>query len=310
MASIYEMNLDVKKKIGDGTASTVYLVEFNKTPCIMKVEKYDGDVSNKSSFGREIEFAKVASKYPKFFTKLLYYGIIPDCAKKFPIPYWAKGQFKKQLIENNKMKQCRIMVYSPVMDYTWEHRPRLTNGQYYLAVKQLVECVDILRKHGFAHTDIHLENIMYGKGRWVLIDYGAINHKMFQKSQTDLTRKPYTIDILQLLWAMSNNDLFWYIQKKKLPLELNYKKIMSDERYTNMKQYLPKTTDNDIKKECISLVCLTLHYDLYVEALGYDPKKYSKYMSKQVNNDLFLYIIKHSCDKNYSLILKYLEKLI
>jgi serine/threonine protein kinase len=309
------MEIKIKKKIGNGTASTIYAVDFNKIPCILKISSYDDDISTKSGFSREIQFAKFAKDYPDYFMQLVHYGVIEKCKYKCDIPKWATGEFKKLLVAGNKLTKCCILVYFPILSYTWENKPRLSTKQYYTAIKQLVESVNIMKINGYEHRDIHLENIMYNAKlkRWVLIDYGAIWHKSFDQSRIDVILSTSPNDMIQLIRTICNNAIFWYAQQKGIRLpstKVQVERIKADIRYNDIKKYIPNTNNNDEKSLCIILICIVKYYDLYMECIGINISKYKKYIDKQVNDDLLLYMIKHSCDKNYKSILSYIDRIV
>lgn len=305
------MNIKIKKKLGVGVNGTVYLVNYGDTPSIMKIEKYDNDVTTKSTYIREVIFAKdVCNKHPDNFMQLKYYGVMENCDHTQPIPKWVDNNTKKKIINKNKLHRCSVLIYSPVMYYTWKDRPRMSKKQYYTAVKQLVKSVDIMHTNGYSHADIHSKNVMYD-GSWKIIDYGSVKHKLFLANSSD---KSSDNDMLMLLWTISNNKFFSdYVEVKfiKLPPYKTFiNRIMNDDRYQIIKKYIPKTKNIGIKNSCIALTCVILYYDLYVESLGYDYNKFKKYDIGQVDNDLLLYMIKHCMDKDYKLILNYINTLI
>jgi hypothetical protein len=305
------MDLKIEKKIGEGVNGTVYTGEFNSIKCIIKKEKYDNDTSTKSCFIREIQFAEFAKKYPEYFMQLIYHGVIEQCDHKQPIPTWADRELRKKLVAKNKLTRCSMLVYTPVLNYTWRHKPKLTTVQYYTAIKQLVEAVDILRTNGYIHGDIHADNIMYnGKTkRWILIDYGKIEHKSFEGKPS---RKDYTTDLMNIIWGTTDPPIMRYIQANNIKI-LSYdrflKKLKSNKPIMDNIQPYIHVVNEDVYDTAITFLCMMLHPYLYIEYIKLDIDCI-KFMVKPVDLDLMLYMIKHLSDKNYKSIITHIKKYI
>ena len=86
------MNISITKKLGSGVMGTVYLSKIDGHNAITKVEKYDGDITTKSSYIRQLLFnEKIASKHPDRFMTLISSGIINDCQHKQQLPEFIKN---------------------------------------------------------------------------------------------------------------------------------------------------------------------------------------------------------------------------
>jgi hypothetical protein len=313
------MNCKIGKKLGEGVNGTVYSGLFNNIPCILKIEKYDGDTSTKSSFIREQAFAEFAKDYPEYFMQLLYHGVIVDCDHIQPIPKHAKGEFKKMLINKNKLDKCSIMAYAPLLEYTWENKPKLSIKQYYKAVKDIVEGIDIMRSGGFEHTDIHSGNVMYDKKdkRWKIIDYGGMLHDSFEESKEDRmldkAGQP-TCDVLMTVWMILNNGEINHLNNigHKYPTYKTFLKRVKENRefMKGIQKYLPKTTNVNILNDAITLLCVIKDIKFYIKCVGADSLKIVIPVHKQLNESLLIYIIQHSCDTTYTSILRYITALV
>ena len=194
-----ENNIKVLKTAGSGGNGTVYLVERDGKKLILKVEKmdmWDKDKPLTSEYFRQIEFNKVAKKYPNKFMVLEDHGVIKDC--KYVHPYTDKYQdmekdFAKIFKRKNKQSDCYWLLYSPYLDGDYDSvidTIRADGYLYYEYLHQITDSINILRKHGYSQNDLNGGNIMYKKisdteYQWYIIDYGLIMHKSFPLSQMD-----------------------------------------------------------------------------------------------------------------------------
>ena len=316
------MNIKIKKKLGVGFNGTVFLSEVNGIKSITKVEKFDGDMTTKSNYIRQVKFNELAKQYPEYFLTLVLSGIQENCNHKQPMPKQCDKKCAKEFNKKNDLPQCYILSYVPVLDGTWDSLQRslskpLSSKQYCSALFQLITACNILKKHGYRHRDIHSKNIMYklngNKYRWYLIDYGAIYHKSFTTNRDDKIYDENPPDILSVLWALANNHIahhMWENGIKPTPFKQFIKYIQKSDEYTNIKPFLPITKNEVFISECISLVTMINHYDLYMDAMGMDHVKYKKFHTTQDDPNVLLYIIKHCTDKTYNQILTYLKNKI
>src|SRR5579871_3137638 len=148
------MNIKIKKKLGEGVIGTVYLSDIDGTESITKVEKYDGDMTLKSNYIRQIDFNNFAKQYPDKFMTLIFHGVIELCKHKQTLPDNPNfnKKFLKQLKEKNKFKRCYVLSYVPVLDGTLESiLYKLTPKQWLNCLMQLITSINLMRKAGFHH---------------------------------------------------------------------------------------------------------------------------------------------------------------
>lgn len=172
------MNIQLGNKIGEGVSGTTYEAKFNQDNCLYKIQKYDHSIHDFSNqYARLVDFnQKVAKKYPQLFMVLISHGFIEKCSHKQTIPKWARGSFRKELIERNKKDACLFMVYNPIYKITLgELWPSLTNREYFKCCVQIAEQFKIMHENNFYHTDAHSQNIMIDySGNYHLIDYDNV----------------------------------------------------------------------------------------------------------------------------------------
>jgi serine/threonine protein kinase len=306
------MEVKLVSKIGAGFNGTVYSAKVDGTPCILKVEKYNGDNSTKSSFGREIDFAYFVQKFPNNFMNLQHFSVIENCNHKQIIPKDMCKKYANVMNRKNSNKKCSLISYLPVLEFTWADRPKLTDKQYNSAFYQLMKSINIMHTAGYVHRDIHAKNIMgrrVGNNyQWFLIDYGLVYHPKFIPNASD--ESYFRNDIFMLInMILTNNILHTNLKNIKVPIFKDViKRIIDDRRFPSIKKYLPKTNNIAIYNDCVLFITVILHYDLYLEAHDLDLDKYSKYMTVQnIKPELLLYTIKHCCDKRYDRIVKYIH---
>ena len=69
------MEVKTGKELGSGVYGTVYKGKYQKKPCVVKIEKFNGDLSMRGAYRRQVEFDKdVAKKMPERFMVLLGHG--------------------------------------------------------------------------------------------------------------------------------------------------------------------------------------------------------------------------------------------
>jgi serine/threonine protein kinase len=311
------MNVKIIKKLGSGMMGIVYLTNIDGKQAVTKIEKYDGDLTTKSPFIRQLIFNdKVARLYPDRFVTLVSSGSVNDCK--------LKNKFKNSSSENSSdenFDKCSILSYQPVLKYTLEDiLEKLTPKKKLKIFKILETTISIMNENGFVHREIHTENIMCDKSldKWYLIDYGSVKHKSFIKSP----KKQYAFynnipDIIATMRYFIEDPVVDYIMKKwknqkkknspetKLFVEkkfTDFKKALSiikkDSRYSEIKKYLPKKKfKKNITEEIIRMLCSLIYYDFYIEAYlteFMDTKIAKSNMNLiQPNRDYFLNVIKN-----------------
>jgi hypothetical protein len=304
--------MKIKYKLDTNPNGASYLSKINDIPVITNIEKYDDDITTKSSYIRQIKFNELAKQYPDIFRTLVFYGVIKD--------YKLINNLKLSSgLDKDNTNKYTMLSYTPVLDGTWESLQKklkkpLTSKQFHNTLYQLISACNILKKNDYKHNNINSKNIMYklsnNQFKWYLTDYSNIQHKLFLYNNTD---HKYSSDIISLLWALSNNNVynnFMIKYKVRFPnYDLFIRRICESPEYKNIKKYLPKTNNKNIINDCTGLIAMITNYNTYMEALGIDHIVYKKYYSEQYYPDTFLYIIKHCIDKNYDTILKHIKPL-
>jgi serine/threonine protein kinase len=312
------MNVKIIKKLGSGMVGTVYLSIIDGKQAVTKIEKYDGDLTTKSTFIRQIIFDEnVAKFYPERFMTLVSTGIIYDCKFKQEFPKNFKKSSQQSCLsrdldskilkeKSGAYNKCFILSYRPVLKYTFKKiYIKLTPSEKLKIFKHLETSLSIMHKKGFCHRDIHMENIMCDSTRnhWYLIDYGLVSSDSFIKNLNDRQNFEYYcfLDILSLIQIFMENPVFDEIlkqQEKKQEKQENtrssenntkkniteYEKALKlfkkDSRYKNIKSFLPKKTFNkQIKNLIIEILCCLTHYDLYISTF------HRKYINLKVAKD-------------------------
>ena len=319
------MDIKIKRKLGTGVMGTVYLSEINGIKSITKIERYNGDMTTKSPYIRQLKFNELAKKYPNNFLVLVFSGVVEKCEHDNPII--RKKRFNKNkmqyLMKINKWEKCSLLSYKPVLDGDLGSIiHKLNSKQSKNALYQIVTCLNIMKKHGYKHRDSHVGNIMYKrinrisakqkllKYQWFLIDYGMISHKSFIKNWHDKYDGGKVNEILKLVKSFTVDKMGLHIRDKKLklrPYEEYIKKIKESIHYNDIKKYLPKTTNKRLLNESMVFITKIKYHKFSIYGRGFDINKYKKYISKQMNEKILLYMVKHCLDKNYSNILNYIR---
>lgn len=322
------MNIQTKKKIGEGLIGTVYLSNVNGKNCITKIEKYKEEKDPlMSSYYRQLDFNKVAMKYPDKFLTLVQHGIIMNCdhVQTLPTDPTFPKNLLKHLKEKNKLNDCYVLSYVPVLEGTlYDILSSMTKKQWLDCFIQLAESVNIIKSNGFYHRDLHSKNIMYkkkgNKYKWYIIDYGLIWKKTYPKNYDDKIMKiPDDViehtDIMNLLRALINDiPVFDYINKKQLslpPYNNFIKYIKNDHRYEEIHQIIRTigNTRGHMANYYIDLITILYFNDLWIDALGIDSKKHKELIVEQHCPNVIMYALKHLTDKNYNKLINYCKKI-
>ena len=284
------MEVKTGKKLGAGVIGTVYQGTYQKRPCIVKVEKFDGDMSTRGSYARQIHFDNdVARKMPDRFMILLGHGVMNSCDHKQPIEEQAPKDVKKSLQKKNKLKRCYVLYYAPILKYTLKDvRYKLSSAQHLIMLKQISSAILFMKKQGYIHGDLHDENIMcLTKSDWKIIDYGTCKHRKFitNKEDKSIARN----DILSLcLFGGMNKLVDLYLLPNKIPLR-DFNDVMKDlkKHKKQFTPYLPKKYTN----HHLLTACILTDYKFYVETMGFG-ELYNKYKTVQKNKDFLLRLLK------------------
>jgi serine/threonine protein kinase len=243
------MEVKLLKKLGAGVNGTAYLAESKGKKYVYKIEKYVPESAPlKHSYYRQVDFdEKVAQKHKDKFMTLKQHGIINECQHKQAIPHWAKGTHKKKLIAKNGATECFFLLYEPVLSHTVHSMskeifasPKLWRKMCY----QLVEQMNILKKSGFSHNDIHNRNVMYHKGNFHIIDYGLVSHPNYPANKEDkITKKYGHDDMVMFLWNISilnEPAIYMYNKRIKFPsMKVFYARLIKTPEYKSLKPKFP-----------------------------------------------------------------------
>jgi len=117
---MYNSNIKLIKKIGDGWTGSVYKCKIGDMYGIYKIEKIDNiDDGYKSNYNRQVDFSvSLGNKHPNMFLTLVQNGIIHNCDYKSDIPNNMPDYLKKEKIKSNKIKSCSYLLYTPILDGT------------------------------------------------------------------------------------------------------------------------------------------------------------------------------------------------
>ena len=135
--------------------------------------------------------------------------------------------------------------------------------------------------------------------KWYIIDYGAIWHKSFIKSNVDKKIGDNFNDLQFLVWFFIENPVWDYLEEKKLfkklpPYDDLLKFIRKDTRYKNFKKYINNKLPKGIQDDLTVQLCAILHYDLYIDGLGLQNLQVSRQNRefKQPNARYFLSVLR------------------
>lgn len=318
------MNIILQEKIGEGLFGSVYKVKFGNDAMIYKIQKitdYDGGL--KSEYHRAIDFNKIAKKHPDKLMVLKSYGIIENCDYKKEDSYKNMDPKGKKFFEDrNKSSNCCYYIYSPLLEGTLDSiRYKIVENDklYYDLLYQVIECIDIMRKHGFVHNDLQSQNIMYksdGIGyKWYIVDYGSITHHDYPQSKLDKLRGTPTLDLITFIRTCCIiNTAQIYLNKNKIDYPTNKKlidRIKKSKDYDDIKSYIPiQFFDYPVENENnINMILLTIlilkYYDVYKEYIGINKLvNVPTFDLICPNKELLGFIIKKCNSSTYSNILK------
>ncbi len=312
------MDIKIIKELGHGLSGTVYLAESGKRKFIYKIEKYV--LSEKSLLGtrywRQVYFnGKVACYHPDKFMTLISHGVIYDCEHKQPIPKHISKELELSLKEKNKLTTCYYLMYKPILQQTWlDARDKIFSSKkkWYGAMYKIIEQVDIMRRAGFSHRDIHEGNVMVSGDTIMIIDYGLIVHPKFDKNYDDVKLGlDKCTDLIDVLFTLSiTNPAVQLIAKKnmQIPKADEYLKAFSKHpEYNSIIKYLPKTTAFN-RRSLIEFLMSILDYDYYKKCIGAVGPEFDNLKAKIIDLDILLKCVQHSADKDYSYILKLFKK--
>ena len=201
------MNYKIIKKIHDGFESNVYIVEIDNKQFIMKrYPLIDSNLKNfKMTVSKEIDMGQFINKLPKtksiFFSKTINYKLSK-----------CKEIFKEALI-SRKTNKCIEIIYEDKGNTI--EKLKISLKEKYNFIIMIVNAIEIMKKGGYVHADLHTSNITYQinndkikigsnyiKPKYIysIIDYGFIKHKKFKEK--DSLVKEYLNMNFDLLYFM------------------------------------------------------------------------------------------------------------
>jgi hypothetical protein len=345
------MDVQIKKQLGSGWIGTVYLASVKdrskpgavRKDVIYKIEKAKITYEMTHTYPRQIVFDAFARKHPDRFMTLVQHGVLESCShiqKLEPdAPLHVKKAFDAQQKKFANVKTCYYLMYEPVLEGTLNSiMHKLTRREYIDMVIQLVESINLLRKAGYHHFDIHDRNVMYrrsktGKHRydWFIIDYGCIYHKSWPKNKDDKRDLvKYSLDLDTALWncIMYNPARFYLIQKKiKWPkFEIFFNRLITPappaknetpkekkarEATNSLIPLIKKEADKAKiipKKDRITILFFIRNYKKYVDAFGIVPWEKARIGYERNVPQLLELVIKHEEDTTYDTLLRKIKE--
>lgn len=281
------MNIKTDKKLGQGAMGTVFKGKIDNKDCIIKMEKFDGDLTTKSPFIRQIIFNEFAKNHPDHFLSLVFSVIKDNCKWKQSVPPDMKGWSKEvaEIKEKNKLTKCCIVAYAPILKYTfYELMDSLDKKQTIKALIHILETLELMHNSGFTHNDVHAGNIMCSenKTKWYLIDYGLIDSKKFEANPN---LHIHGIPDVIMLTNTFFKSWIWYFAKEFPKWETLLKRIKGHSKFMEIKKYInPEIRDSIAKDEILAIVTGNLFPDVMAECFKIDKEKYLKFIEHKRSN--------------------------
>lgn len=229
------MKYKIIKKIDEGYQTIIYLIEIKNKKYILKQYLIlEEKLNYRKNYWNEILVCKFIDKLKKnkqnFFMKLYDYKI--DKCKTRNYEYF--DDIKNKLVKK-KTNNCLNLILEhkgdPLSDFILKKKMKSTKMKYCFLI-QIIFILNILRKNGFVHNDVHSSNITFVKCsnpikilnnkiickyRYSLIDYEYSLHKKFRVKNQFVNEK------LEINWDMLyfmrqiilQNNLLQDIYKKK-----------------------------------------------------------------------------------------------
>ncbi len=229
---IMDNNKIINKIIGFN--SNIYILKNNNIKYVLKRQKIlqtEIKMNLKYKIWKEIEFSEFVNKLPKYkqiyFMKMIKYEII-IC------PIYEKYENIKMYKELYDSKWC--------LDIMYEYKNKTSNNllqknylplqEKYSFIIQVLYALDIMKKNGYTHNDLHPYNITYirtkspiriGKKKinstfqYSLIDYGLVVHDNHPKN---ISNNINSEQLVLFVWYLCRVNIITDIYRKnkwKLP---------------------------------------------------------------------------------------------
>ena len=229
----------MKKLISNSKISgKVYLTEIDgKKYIIKKIPLVKNFIKNKPNYEmsvwREIDMSLFINNLPKekikFFMKMIDYKEVK-----------CKGIFqgfdlKNKAFITKKTNKCLEIIYEykgyTLHNLLLEQNMRLK--EKYNMISQIIYALDIIKKEGYVHNDVHSGNITYDKvnSTYSLIDYGSNKHTKYKQ---DLVK-----EYLSINW-----DLIYFVNQIILQINLIFNLL--EENMDKYNDFEPKFKMEDI----------------------------------------------------------------
>jgi hypothetical protein len=257
------------KKLGNGMAGTVYLVNIRKKMYALKIEKIADKFIHKKDMKkdvtsrewREIDFSlNFANEYPDQFITLYKYDIIKDCKhvqeftnnlKTFPI--YVQNIFT----EKNNSNYCIRKVFSLIDNILKDVIDTFTIPQFYSMMAQVTYIIHLMRENGYTHNDLHSSNIGVVKTnkKYLTILNNKIPLLGYQYKAIDygmVLNKKYKMDKVEKeMFNDSNINEINRLLKKVVTFEKNdkIKKLFTSEKEGNWFNKFMKSDDYFLVKD-------------------------------------------------------------
>jgi hypothetical protein len=218
----------------NGFNSNIYILKYNNIKYILKRQKIlQTEIKKNLKFKiwKEIEFSEFVNKLPKYkqvyFMKMIKYEII-IC------PIYEKYEnikIDKKLYDS---KWCLDIMYEYKNKtcYNLLKKNYLPLQEKYSFIIQILYALNIMKKNGYKHNDLHPYNITYirtkspiiiGKNKinstyqYSLIDYGLVTHVKHPKNSYESNSEQLILFIWSLCRVNTITDIYrenkWKISK-------------------------------------------------------------------------------------------------
>ena len=262
--------IKILKELGAGMVGTTYLAEYKHKQYALKIQhilEEDKIKDFKNEMWRELDLYEYINNLDKeeqlFFTRLHEYKIYNDCKhiQKRPFALKANNEFHNKLKKLDESDWCvkYLLDYKGNMTlHKFLSTKKLTEQQIYSLMLQICKIIYTLYKGGYAHGDLHPQNIMitkttkkyfnfmdkkipYCEYQLSAIDFGNVIHKKFNIKYSG-SKSLFLIDSERYMFreifdrtyhVIDNFSKNWEIYKKK-------KTKMPWEKKSNIVDYIRK----------------------------------------------------------------------
>lgn len=243
----FPTNISKLKILGSGFEGIVY----DAGSFVIKVSR----VSTIRHFENSWKFAHFGNKYPQYFATIFAYGIFDDPKFKLggqiPIQKHHDKKTAKRIMKNNSRSTAVVEIMSK-----HEGIKRYTICDVY----DVIPIIELLRKHGYAHRDIHSGNLIFDKNmnKLILLDFTRVIHIGDALSKDDKSYLKemcldWFNDYVQLLYMLRNySSVFKYMDER-------YKRLIDYKQHVKiMKKSNWYKTDNPFK--CSNSISLYFYF--------------------------------------------------